>query len=57
MGGVGVLLLGITVYILMIYTNLTETAKEMHEPIARELSNKREEPVALRNGTLFQFLY
>lgn len=55
-GGIGVLLLGITVYILMIYMNLTETVNEMHEPIERDLSDKREEPVAFKEQDPFSVL-
>lgn len=55
-GGISVIFLGILVYGLMIYMNLTKTAKEIHEPIAREISEKREEAVAFKDQEPFSVL-
>ena len=55
-GGIGVVVLAILVYGLMIYMNLTKTAKEIHEPIEREVSEKRNEAVVFKKQEPFSVL-
>ncbi len=55
-GGFGLIVIAVLVYGLMIYMNLTKTAKEMHEPIDRELSDKREEAVVFKDQEPFSML-
>ena len=43
-GFIGVLLLSVVVYCFSVYKGLNDIAKEMHEPIDRELSDKRDAP-------------
>ncbi|SER71241.1 LCP family protein [Psychrobacillus sp. OK032] len=51
-----IIILGLIVYGSIIYKDLTETAKQMHEPIERELSDKRKEPVAFKKKEPFSVL-
>ena len=53
---IGVLLLAVIGYGIMIYLNLTKTAKEMHEPIDREISDMRVEPIAFKDKEPFSML-
>lgn len=55
-GIIGVLILAIVVYGIVVFKGLTDTAKEIHEPIDRELSEKREEPVAFKKKEPFSVL-
>lgn len=55
-GGIGVIVLAILVYGLIIYMDLTKTVKEMHEPIDRDVSEKREEPVVFKKQEPFSVL-
>lgn len=55
-GTIGVLFLGIILYGFMIYKGLTDTAKEIHEPIDREISEKRHEPVVFEKQEPFSVL-
>lgn len=55
-GIIGVLLIGILVCGLIVYKSLTDTAKKIHEPIDREVSEKREEPVVFNNKEPFSLL-
>jgi len=55
-GGIGVVLLAVIGYGVMIYMNLTNTAKNMHEPIDREISEMRVEPVAFKDKEPFSML-
>lgn len=55
-GSLGVIVLAILIYGVMIFMNLTKTAKEMHEPIEREVSEKREEPVVFKKQEPFSVL-
>ncbi len=55
-GVIGVLVLGVVVYGAMIVKNLTDTAKEIHEPIERAVSEKREEPVVFKDAEPFSML-
>ena len=56
-GILGVLVLAVVVYGIIIYKNLTDTAKEIHEPIDRTVSEKREEPVVFKDQEPFSMLY
>lgn len=55
-GIVGLLLLTIVVYALFFVNELTETAKEIHEPIERIISEKREEPITFTEKDPFSVL-
>ena len=55
-GGIGVLFLAVIVYGVMVYMDLTKTAKEIHEPLDREVSEKREEAVTFKNQEPFSVL-
>ncbi|MCZ2258644.1 polyisoprenyl-teichoic acid--peptidoglycan teichoic acid transferase TagU [Sporosarcina sp. G11-34] len=55
-GGIGLVLLAVIVYGVMIYLNLTKTAKNMHEPIDREVSEMRVQPVAFKDKEPFSML-
>jgi len=55
-GGIGIIVLAVAVYGLMMYMNLTKTAKEMHEPIDREVSDKRAEAVTFKEQEPFSVL-
>lgn len=50
------LLVSVVLYGLMIYKGLTDTAKEIHEPINRDISDKREEAVTFGNREPFSVL-
>ncbi|MHA6258827.1 LCP family glycopolymer transferase [Sporosarcina sp. CAU 1771] len=54
--GFGIIVSVLVIYGVMIYSNLTETAKEMHEPIDRTVSEKREEAVAFGKQEPFSLL-
>jgi polyisoprenyl-teichoic acid--peptidoglycan teichoic acid transferase len=55
-GIIGTLVLGVVVYGALIFKNLTDTAKEIHEPIDRVVSDKREEPVVFKDAEPFSML-
>jgi len=55
-GGIGVVLLAVIVYGVMIYMNFTKTAKNMHEPIDREISEMRVEPIDFKDKEPFSML-
>lgn len=55
-GIIAVLLIGILIYGLMVFKSLTDTAKEIHEPIDREISDKRDEAVVFENKEPFSVL-
>jgi polyisoprenyl-teichoic acid--peptidoglycan teichoic acid transferase len=55
-GILGVFALAVVVYGILIFKNLTDTAKEIHEPIDREISEKREEPVVFKDKEPFSML-
>jgi polyisoprenyl-teichoic acid--peptidoglycan teichoic acid transferase len=55
-GVLGVFLLVIVVYGILLFKNLTDTAKEIHEPIDRTISEKREEPVSFKDKEPFSML-
>lgn len=55
-GVIGVLLLILLAYGLMVYFDLTKTAKEIHEPLDRDLSDKREEAVTFGKQEPFSVL-
>lgn len=55
-GIIGVLLLSVVSYGFLLYKELTDTAKEIHEPIERDISNKREEPVLFQQQDPFSVL-
>jgi len=55
-GGIGVVLLAVIVYGVMIYMNFTKTAKNMHEPIDREVSEMRVEPIDFKDKEPFSML-
>lgn len=56
LGIIGIVLLVVIGYGIMIYMNLTKTAKEMHEPIEREISDMRVEPIAFKDQEPFSML-
>ena len=56
LGIIGVLLLAVVVYGFTVYKGLTDTAKEMHEPIDRELSDKRDAPITFEKKEPFSVL-
>lgn len=56
LGIIGIILIPVVVYGLMVYTNLTKTAKDMHEPIDRVVSEKREEPLVFKKQDPFSLL-
>ena len=53
---IGVVLLAVIVYGVMIYMNLTKTAKDMHEPLDREISDMRVEPIDFKGQEPFSML-
>ena len=55
-GVIGVLIFAVVIYGILVFKGLTNTAKEIHEPIERELSKKREEPVAFKKKEPFSVL-
>ena len=56
-GGVtGILLLTIVVYALFFVNELTDTAKEIHEPMERTISEKREDPITFIDKDPFSVL-
>lgn len=55
-GGIGVVFLAIIAYGVMVYLDLTKTAKEIHEPIDREVSEMREEPPIFKEQEPFSVL-
>ncbi|MFJ5768852.1 LytR family transcriptional regulator [Psychrobacillus sp. NPDC093180] len=55
-GMIVVIILGLIVYGSIIYKDLTETAKQMHEPIERKVSDKRKESVAFTKKEPFSVL-
>ena len=55
-GVIGVLVLGIVGYGVMIYMDLTKTAKDIHEPIEREISDMRVEPIDFKDQEPFSML-
>lgn len=55
-GIIGVLLLGGGVYAFSVYSTLTKTVETMHQPIGREVSDKRPEQVTLTNQEPFSVL-
>jgi len=55
-GIIGVLILAVVVYGILVFKGLTDTAKEIHEPIDRDLSEKREAPVAFKKKEPFSVL-
>lgn len=54
--GIGLLILAIILYVALIFFNLTKTAKEIHEPIDRDLSEKRESEIDFKNKDPFSVL-
>ena len=52
----GIILLGTSIYGFSIYKGLTDTAKEIHEPLNREVSDKRDEAIAVHNKDPFSVL-
>lgn len=54
--GMGLLILAIILYVALIFFNLTKTAKEIHEPIDRDLSEKRESEIDFKNKDPFSVL-
>ncbi|WOV88260.1 LCP family protein [Sporosarcina oncorhynchi] len=56
-GGItGILLLTLVVYALFFVNELTETAKEIHEPMERTISEKREDPITFIDKDPFSVL-
>jgi polyisoprenyl-teichoic acid--peptidoglycan teichoic acid transferase len=55
-GAVGVIFLGCAVYGVMIFKGLADTVKDIHEPILREVSDMRIEPVAFKKKDPFSVL-
>ena len=55
-GSLGVLLLAVVVYGFLVYKNLTDTAKGMHESIEREVSDMRVDPVDFKDKEPFSML-
>jgi LCP family protein required for cell wall assembly len=55
-GIIAFLLLGIGIYGYSIYYHVKQTAYQMHEPINRTTSEKRSEPVSLKNRTPISIL-
>lgn len=55
-GFVGFVALGVIVYGVMIYNGLTKTANDIHEPIQREVSDKREESISFKKSEPFSIL-
>lgn len=55
-GGLGIGVLSITIYFLLIFKGLTDTAKEIHEPIDREISEKRGESISFDEREPFSVL-
>lgn len=51
-----VLILGALIYGLLIYMDLTKTVSEIHEPIDREVSDKRDAPIAFKKQDPFSVL-
>ena len=55
-GGIGIILLAILIYGFVIFKSFTDTAKGIHEPIDREVSDKREKPVDFKDQEPFSVL-
>lgn len=55
-GGIGIIILAILIYGIVIFKSFTNTAKEIHEPIDREVSEKREKPVVFKDQEPFSVL-
>ena len=56
LGVIGVVLLAAIVYGVMIFMNLTKTAKNMHEPIDREISEMRDGAIDFKGQEPFSML-
>ncbi|OCA88281.1 LytR family transcriptional regulator [Bacillus sp. FJAT-27225] len=50
------LFIGVGVYVLSVYSSLTNAVERMHDPIDREVSEKRTEEVSLKKATPFSVL-
>ena len=55
-GGIGIIVLAILIYGIVIFKGFTNTAKSLHEPIDREVSEKREKPVTFKDKEPFSVL-
>ena len=55
-GIISIIILGLIVYGSILFKDLTETVKQMHEPIERVVSDKRKEPVAFKQKEPFSVL-
>ena len=55
-GGIGIIILAILIYGIVIFKSFTDTAKGIHEPIDREVSEKREKPVVFKDQEPFSVL-
>ncbi|MFJ7934413.1 LCP family protein [Sporosarcina sp. NPDC096371] len=55
-GGIGVIFLCVVVYGFIIFKGLTDTAKGIYEPIGREVSDMRIEPIAFEKKEPFSVL-
>ncbi|WP_432357303.1 LCP family protein [Sporosarcina sp. UB5] len=55
-GFVSILLVGFICYALFFVNELTETAKEIHEPMERVISEKREDPITFQEKDPFSVL-
>ena len=53
---VGLLLVGVICYAMFFVNELTETAKEIHEPMQRVFSEKREDPIIFQDKDPFSVL-
>jgi len=56
LGVIGLVVIAVIIYGVLVFTNLTKTAKEMHEPIDRVVSEKREEPLVFKKQDPFSLL-
>jgi len=56
LGIIGLVVIAVIIYGVLVFTNLTKTAKEMHEPIDRIVSEKREEPLVFKKQDPFSLL-
>lgn len=55
-GLLSIIVLGVIVYGVIIYKEVTNTANEIHEPIKREVSDKREESISFKKSEPFSIL-
>ncbi len=55
-GPIAIIFIGLLVYGFMIYKSFTDTAKDIHEPIDRVVSDKRDEPVVFGKQQPFSIL-